>query len=140
MDYQMVDQILDDFQKDFKEIKVKDDLANASIERWRWDLPQIRLVWKQQDVMWRNINILLDTLQSEGDRLIGRIEVNAWLDVQKDNRWIRRWQHQLIREGPINHQLVWESYEIVVRWNPSELPYEEPLSEAASMLLDQQRG
>jgi hypothetical protein len=139
MAYPIIDRILDEFEGVFKEIKIKYRLPNASIERWRWDLPEIRLLWKAQDAIWRNINVLLDTPPIEAT--IGWMEVNAWLDVQKDNRWIRRWQHQVIVKNTILLPYsAWESYEVVARWNPEQLTHEQPLSETASTWLDQQRG
>jgi hypothetical protein len=114
-------------------------LPNASIERWRWDLPEIRLLWKAQDAIWRNINVLLDTSQT--NRTVGSMEVNAWLDVQKDNRWIRRWQHQfIIQNGELHPYIAWDSYEIVSSWNTDRLSLEQSLSEPTSTWLDQQRG
>jgi hypothetical protein len=139
MNHAIVDRILDGFEGVFKEIKIKYHLTNASIERWRWDLPEIRLLWKAQDAIWRNINVLLDT--SRIDQTVGLMEVNAWLDVQKDNRWIRRWQHQIIvKNGGLHPYSAWESYDVVASWNPEKLTSEQPLSEPASTWLDQQRG
>jgi hypothetical protein len=139
MNHPIVDRILDEFEGIFKEIKMKHHLPNVSIERWRWDLPEIRLLWKAQDAIWRNINILVDTPPT--DPTIGLMEVNAWLDVQKDNRWIRRWQHRIIvKNGLLIPYNVWDSYEEVARWNPEKLTYERPLSESASTWLAQHRG
>ena len=139
MNYPIIDRILDEFEGVFKEVKIKYHLPNASIERWRWDLPEIRLLWKAQDAVWRNINVLVDTSQTEP--ILGSMEVNAWLDVQKNNRWIRRWQHQvIIKDGPLLPYKVWDSYEEVARWNPEKLTHEQPLSEAASTWLAQHRG
>ena len=135
----IADRILDGFEGVFKEIKIKYHLTNASIERWRWDLPEIRLVWKAQDAIWRNINVLLDTSQIE--KTIGSMEVNAWLDVQKDNRWIRRWQYQVITNNDmLDPYSAWTSYEVVGSWNADQLTREQPLSEPTSTWLDQQRG
>jgi hypothetical protein len=139
MNHPIIDRTLDEFEGIFKEIKIKYRLPNASIERWRWDLPEIRLLWKAQDAIWRNINILVDTPPIE--EAIGSLEVNAWLDVQKDNRWIRRWQHQVIvKNALLLSYSVWDSYDMVARWNPEKLTHEQPLSEPASRWLDQQRG
>lgn len=139
MDYPLTDRILDEFEGVFKEIKIKYRLPNASIERWRWDLPEIRLLWKAPDAIWRNINVLLDT--SQINRTVGSMEVNAWLDVQKDNRWIRRWQHQvIIQNGELHPYSAWGSYEIVSSWNTDRLSLEQSLSEPTSTWLDQQRG
>jgi hypothetical protein len=139
MDYPIIDRILDEFEGVFKEIKIKYRLPNASIERWRWDLPEIRLLWKAQDAIWRNINVLLD--RSQIDKTIGSMEVNAWLDVQKDNRWIRRWQHQVVvHNTTILPYSAWDSYDMVAHWNPEKLTHEQPLSEPTSTWLGQQRS
>jgi hypothetical protein len=137
MNYSLIDSILDDFQKVFKEIKVKDDLTNATIERWRWDLPEISLIWRGRDAIWRNIHVLLDTERTTHEILFGQIEINAWLDGQKDNRWIRRWRHEVIIEEKImDMHSLWAGYETVNRWTAEVLTNEKSLSEVASAFLD----
>jgi hypothetical protein len=142
MQYSLIDPILDDIQKVFKDLQVKHDLAHASIERWRWDLPQISLTWKGQDATWRNMNMLLETEGNTQQYPNGQLEINAWQDIRKDNRWFRRRQHQPIAKGayPTIVASLEQSYEVVAHWTVEDLTNQVPLSEAASALLDQQRG
>jgi len=141
MNNQTIDQALDDVQKIFKEIKITHDLSHATVERWRWDVPQISLRWKGIDAICRSITVLIDTIQTTETRLISRIGVNAWLDQQKDNRWVRRWKYSLMGQtNPLADYILLRSYDTVAKWTLDELTSQQPLPEATSAFLDQQRG
>jgi hypothetical protein len=137
MDYTAIDSILDDFQKIFKEMKVSHSSPHATIERWRWDLPQISFMWLAEDAIWRNINVLVDTTQGIAEPIIERVEVNAWQDVQKDNRWIRRWWNEVLYES-ISYEKFrsWEydntftkCFKTVTTWTLEDLKAQQPLSQ-----------
>jgi hypothetical protein len=148
MDYSALDSILDDFQKVFKEIKVNYTLPNATIERWHWDLPQISLMWLGEDAIWRNINVLLDSTQGVAEPWVERVEINAWQDVQKDNRWIRRWRNLVVYESIEYKKFnTWEydnafvkCYEAVAQWTLDDLNAQKPLSQEAVDFLEEERS
>jgi hypothetical protein len=144
MDYTALDSILDDFQRVFKEMKVKYNLPHTTIERWRWDLPQISLMWLAEDAIWRNINVLIDVTQGMAEPFVERIEVNAWQDVQKDNRWVRRWWNQIMyesiaynrfRSAEYDNAFV-RCYETVAKCTLDDLKAQQPLSQSTVDFLE----
>lgn len=145
MNYSAINSILDDFEKVFKDLKVNHNLSHAVIERWRWDLPNITLTWLAEDAIWRNIHVLVDAARGAADPFIEKVEVNAWQDLQRDNRWIRRWQHQVIRKAIAYNKLQWQDdhafasgYILVAHWTSKDLTNQQPLSQAAAEFLEQQ--
>lgn len=138
MDYTELNRALDTVDEVFNTIQKEYQLEHQRIERWSWGQPQITLIWRGRDGIWRNIHTAI--LNSQGwVQLPWQIEVNAWRDMKEDHKWIRYWQyHPIVEQGQVEPNMLWDAYKFVAQWTESELNRGHPLSEATGKLLETQ--
>lgn len=98
------DVILGAIEKGLKNLINRESLANETMTRWRWDQPEVMLVWLQDNI-YRNIVAHVAATDS-----FFRItfEVNAWQDIDVEygatpgtRERARRWAN--IPFGEIKH-------------------------------------
>ena len=139
MDYERLDKALDSIHQVLDGIRVEVNLEPENIEPWRWGQPQISLIWRGQDSIWRNITTLMLGLPNGEMSPSSHVEINAWHDTREDRGWVRHWQHELImEEGRFDPSLLWQAYKTVTHWTHSAFTRHQPLSGAAITLLEAQ--
>ena len=134
MDYSGFDQLLDEIELALHKLVSTYYLRQVLIERWRWDMPEITLMWYGEDAIWRSIMTFLTTARE------GHIEVNAWRDVPREGGWIRRWRHEEVRRGSVETDSWCEAaYQKVAHWDELMLIHDHPLSQDAVAWIETQK-
>src|SRR4051794_7459996 len=89
-DFPRLNETLDQVERTFKKLAQQEDLAQAFIECWRWDIPSIYIRWNDSDAIQKNITAYIRA-SNPHEQLA--LEVNAWRDQDKDSVRIRHWRH-----------------------------------------------
>ena len=86
---------------------------------WRWDAPDVAIVWNDREGVGRNLHVVLKDLASRSFLL----EINAWKDYETPARY-RKWRWE---EDPRHYELdelgpaVADAFERVIAWTEDDL-------------------
>lgn len=121
--YKVWDSILGEVETHLKILATKKAIPGATLERWRWDEPDITLAWHLGD-LGRNIHVLV-VGESDSSLLV---EVNAWWDedLEDGKVRVRHWDNRKVADGVLSHEVKYdlfeEAYNIVSAWEKYKLP------------------
>jgi hypothetical protein len=104
-DFSNIDRILAVAEAATIVIAVESQIKGPRIERWRWDVPEVRTSWDPATPgdVFRNVVFLVE--KSSGSRYLGRIDINAWRDGSVIGMTqIRRWKNSSFLETPVSEQ------------------------------------
>ena len=138
-DYAMLDSILSIAEGPIRSVIREHQLTRASVERWRWDEPEITLTWLDttQGYISKNVRFMIEPIEAGkfyyGPPYVFATEANAWLDEDSETgeSRTRRWQHEKVVEvkevrnlehasGEIS-EAIWRTYEVAARWDEGDL-------------------
>ncbi len=113
VDFYEVDQILDIIEPFMLSLAGEHRLIGAHTERWRWDVPDIVLVWvdRDRDNVSKNIHAWV---KGNSPQYKLAVDANAWLDDGASRT--RLWSHESYGAIDVNAQWHPEHWSGDVRW------------------------
>jgi len=98
-DFANIDSILDDVEASMLHIADDKKLIGAHIERWRWDVPEVTMSWKDPvPEISRNMRFCVH--KSGSFSYAFAIDINDWYDQSFAGRGTQRlWRNRTLFEG-----------------------------------------
>lgn len=126
-------EVLLEIERFYYKLIVDKELKNTKVEKWRWDIPYISLVWiSNDDFINRNINsiIIVEKNPKINTENKFQIEINAWKDQDEE----RKWYHEKIieiqkYESSNAKKYIYQAYEEVSALTKSNLTNKKKLTQ-----------
>lgn len=95
VNFEQVDRILDVIEAAMSSVAAKHQLRETSIQRWRWDQPEILMSWTpMRERPWVGKNLRALITPSGPETLNCAFESNAWFDDREPSgSFTRYWDH-----------------------------------------------
>lgn len=130
-DYEKLNKILDTLQKYIEGIIPALYLEGKRVEftRWRWDEPEIMIIWQDDEIGKNVIASILDS-----GRVV-RSECNAWKDIDRKDVRIRKWVHKEMENVETSDLekikiKLREAFNTVIKWTEESLTQTDMISKA----------
>jgi hypothetical protein len=127
-DFENIDHILDIAERVMLSVSSKLKIGETRIERWRWDVPEIRASWGPPS--WKDINrnVIFHVLKDGDASYHGVVDINAWKDEAFAGIATRRaWKNDsfppvpLTQEPGLLPEAIQTGFVTVLQWREEQL-------------------